>query len=118
MFSPTTIFTMLVLLVPLHQTDPASELAEMELIMTSLYPFPLVLNPRVGRHQLAARVARIFDLEYSQAVSSTLIGPALTRLGSHWSRASECCWRQHPAILCHNKEPPRRVQSHRWVFMA
>ena len=25
-----------------------------------------------------------------QAVFSTLIGPGLTRLGSHWSRASEC----------------------------
>ena len=26
-------------------------------------------------------------------VSSTLIGRGLTRLGSHWSRASECWWR-------------------------
>ena len=79
---------LLVLMFPHHQTDPASEVAEMERIMRSLYPFPVLLNPRVGRHQLAARVARIFDLEYSQAVFSTLIGPALTRLGSHWSRAS------------------------------
>ena len=28
----------------------------------------------------------------SQAVFSTTIGPAPTRLGSHWSRASQCCY--------------------------
>ena len=57
---------LLFLLSPLYLTDPASELAEMERILMSLYPFPMVLNPRVGRHQLAARVARIFDLDYNQ----------------------------------------------------
>ena len=65
MLSLTTV-CLLVLVLPRHQTDPASELAEMERIMMSLYPFPIVLNPRVGRHQLAARVARIFDLDYNQ----------------------------------------------------
>ena len=29
-----------------------------------------------------------------EAVFSTTIGRGLTRLGSHWSRASECCLRQ------------------------
>ena len=72
--TPATV-TLLVLMLPLHQTDPASELAEMERIMMSLYPFPMVLNPRVGRHQLAARVARIFDLEYNQPDFSTPYTP-------------------------------------------
>ena len=66
MLSLTTIY-LLVTMFAGHHTDPASELAEMERIMMSLYPFPMVLNPRVGRHQLAARVARIFDVEYHQA---------------------------------------------------
>ena len=66
MLSLTTV-ALLLLMFPLHQSDPASELAEMERIMRGLYPFPVLLNPRVGRHQLAARVARIFDLEYNQA---------------------------------------------------
>ena len=42
----------------------------------------------------------------SQAVFSPLIGPGQRRLGSHWSRASECCYASMPAILCH-KEPAR-----------
>ena len=28
----------------------------------------------------------------ARTVFSTLIGPGPTRLGSHWSRASECCY--------------------------
>ena len=30
---------------------------------------------------------------------STLIGRGISRLGSHWSRASECCWRQQSYAL-------------------
>jgi len=56
--------SLLLLQLPLCLTDPASELAEMEEIMMSLFPFAMVLNPRVGRHQLAARVAEIFDVDY------------------------------------------------------
>ena len=50
--------------------------------------------------QLQLEQSKEFDpLEQSQsqvsqhcsAVFSTLIGPGPTRLGSHWSRASECC---------------------------
>ena len=57
---------LLFLLSPLYLTDPASELAEMERILTWLYPFPVLLNPRVGRDQLAARVGRIFSLENNE----------------------------------------------------
>ena len=42
-------------LLPLVQSDPASELAEMEEIMMNLFPFSTVLNPRVGKEALAAR---------------------------------------------------------------
>jgi len=33
--------------------------------------------------------------DYSRSVFSTTIGRATTRLGSHWSRASECCWQSY-----------------------
>ena len=41
-------------------------------------------------------------------VWSTLIGRGMSRLGSHWSKASPVMLA--PAILCH-KEPARRIQS-------
>ena len=35
----------------------------------------------------------------TQAVFSTTIGPAPTRLGAYWSRASECCLRQKSYVI-------------------
>ena len=42
----------------------------------------------------AAPVLCSLPAQLYQAVFSTLIGRYPTRLGSHWSRASECCLRQ------------------------
>ena len=56
------------LVLPLAQvgSDPASELAEMEEIMMSLFPFNSVLNPRVGRGELAARSQSVTCWTYSR----------------------------------------------------
>ena len=40
------------------------------------------------------------------SVWSTLIGPAMSRLGSHWSRASLVMLA--PAVLCHKEQAPSR----------
>ena len=69
------------------------------------------------------------DEDY-QAVWSTLIGRGMSRLGSHWSRASRVVL--SPAILCHKE--PARAPNHptrgfgtentpisfapRWFFMS
>ena len=45
--------------------DPVSELAEMEGIMMSLFPYNMLLNPRVGPDQLAGRIAEVFGLDYT-----------------------------------------------------
>ena len=46
---------------------------------------------------------------HSMSVCSTLIGRGSLRLGSHWSRASDCCWRQHShAIKNQRQKPPTR----------
>ena len=45
--------------------DPVSELAEMEAIMMTLFPYNMLLNPRVGSDQLAERIAEVFGLDYS-----------------------------------------------------
>ena len=45
--------------------DPVSELAEMEAIMMTLFPYNMLLNPRVGPDQLAQRIAEVFGLDYS-----------------------------------------------------
>ena len=52
-------------------------------------------------------------------VFSTLIGRATTRLGSHWSRASECCWPQQScAIKKQHWHPKTKPVAPRWFFMA
>ena len=60
---------MLCLLVSLLITsimgDPVSELAEMEGIMMTLFPYNMLLNPRVGPDQLAGRIAEVFGLDYT-----------------------------------------------------
>lgn len=45
--------------------DPVLELAEMERIMMTLFPYNMLLNPRVGQDQLAERIAEVFGLDYS-----------------------------------------------------
>ena len=45
--------------------DPVSELAEMEEIMMTLFPYNMLLNPRVGPDQLAQRIAEVFGLDYT-----------------------------------------------------
>lgn len=45
--------------------DPVSELAEMEAIMMTLFPYNMLLNPRVGSDQLAEKIAEVFGLDYS-----------------------------------------------------
>ena len=40
------------------------ELANMERIMMTLFPFNMRLNPRVGPEQLAERIAGVFGLDY------------------------------------------------------
>ena len=45
--------------------DPVSELAEMEAIMMTLFPYNMLLNPRVGSGQLAEKIAEVFGLDYS-----------------------------------------------------
>ena len=51
-----------------------------------------------------------------KAAWSTLIGRGMSRLGSHWSRASLVM--RAPAILCH-KEPARASKAPAsWFFMA
>ena len=53
---------------------------------------------------------------WPQPVWSTLIGPGMSRLGSHWSRASPVMLA--PAILCH-KEPARGKQNTpQWGYFA
>ena len=101
-------------------------------------------------NQIAPRLARCFrvhcghsgsqdpaccpSLEQHQAVFSTLIGPAPTRLGSHWSRASECYLRQksygiknqHPKFQSPLLRASERkiplvggiLLAPRWFFMA
>ena len=45
--------------------DPVSELAELEASMMTLFPYNMLLNPRVGPDQLAGRIAEVFGLDYS-----------------------------------------------------
>ena len=56
---------LLSLLITVIIGDPVSELAEMEEIMMTLFPYNLLLNPRVGPDQLAQRIAEVFGLDYT-----------------------------------------------------
>ena len=56
---------LLSLLITFIMGDPVSELAEMEGIMMSLFPYNMLLNPRVGPDQLAGRIAEVFGLDYT-----------------------------------------------------
>ena len=61
--------------------DPVSELAEMEGIMMSLFPYNMLLNPRVGPDQLAGRIAEVFGLDYTpEKPKSDLINAVRPRL--------------------------------------
>ena len=56
---------LLSLLITVIIGDPVSELAEMEEIMMTLFPYNMLLNPRVGPDQLAQRIAEVFGLDYT-----------------------------------------------------
>ena len=56
---------LLSLLITVIIGDPVSELAEMEGIMMTLFPYNMLLNPRVGPDQLAQRIAEVFGLDYT-----------------------------------------------------
>ena len=45
------------------------ELANMERIMMTLFPFNMRLNPRVGPEQLAERIAGVFGLDYRTEIT-------------------------------------------------
>ena len=44
-------------------------------------------------------IAVVESQDHLDPVFSTLIGRAPTKLGSHWSRGSECCLRQQSYAL-------------------
>ena len=53
-----------------------------------------------------------------RSVFSTTIGPGLTRLGSHWSRASECCLRQQSYAINNQNLSLGGFGCPSWFFMA
>lgn len=46
-------------------SDPVEEIEEMERIMMTLFPYNMVLNPRVGPDQLAVKLANVFGVDYT-----------------------------------------------------
>ena len=50
MMNKMTTLSMILLLLKEILTDPASELAEMEEIMMTLFPYAMVLNPRKAQY--------------------------------------------------------------------
>ena len=75
---------LLTLIISSIMGDPVSELAEMEAIMMTLFPYNMLLNPRVGSDQLAERIAEVFGLDYSpEKPHSDLINAVRPRSYNH-----------------------------------